>query len=579
MLLRFRSKNGTSRIECKGTDTLKNLLETWIRSSDIDIERNSILVARIDNPNEYLSVTDIAQTVDNLKLKHGDILMLKFNEVSESGTSVKTSENTKCISGSMTTSVVPGSIEELPVDIELEKLDGLIQRKRSQLCRHGDMGMCEYCSPLPPWDRTYMKENNIKHIPFHAYVKEINEQINKKSGSGSYIPPLSQPNFKVPKNCPSSHAPWPRGICSKCQPSAISLQLQEFRMVDHVEFQTGDLINEFIESWRNTGFQRFGYLYGTYKKYANISLGIKAVVEAIWEPPQNDEQDGLSYDVDIVERELQQLDLITKQMGLIRVGMIFTDLTDTGNGDGTVFCKRHKDSFFMSSIEVILASRNQLKHPNVSKFSRDGFFSSKFVTCVVSGNLKGEIDLSAYQVSAAAEALVDADIITASTHPSMAYIKQSDSDRYVPEIFHMRKNEYNITIKENSRSTFPVDYFLVSLTHGFPLDSNNPIRAFLTTSGFPWANRQYMGYSQDYYELKRYLLPAATGCDLNILQKKLSNFHLLLYINSLQILNIDEWNLLLKATINASENGHHELLQLTSSPGWHTLLIILKETI
>ena len=193
-------------------------------------------------------------------------------------------------------------------------------------------------------------------------------------------------------------------------------------------------------------------------------LGIKAVVEAIYEPAQHDEADGLTIDMEQVKSEMEQIDKLAERMGLLPVGVIFTDLTDAGNGDGSVFCKRHKDSFFLSSLEIIMAAKHQRDHPNVSKYSKEGVFSSKFVTCVVSGNLQGDIDISCYQVSTDAEALVDGGMISGSTHPSMAYINETTNERYVPEIFYMKKNEYGLTVKENAKPAFPADYLLVSYT-------------------------------------------------------------------------------------------------------------------
>jgi len=58
---------------------------------------------------------------------------------------------------------------------------------------------------------------------------------------------------------------------------------QEFRIVDHVEFETGSMVDNFLQAWRSTGHQRFGYLYGRYVPYAEVPLGIKAQVAFIYE--------------------------------------------------------------------------------------------------------------------------------------------------------------------------------------------------------------------------------------------------------------------------------------------------------
>lgn len=47
-----------------------------------------------------------------------------------------------------------------------------------------------------------------------------------------------------------------------------------------------ETVDKFIQFWRETGQQRCGYLYGKYVKDPNIPLGIRAVVSAIYEPPQ-----------------------------------------------------------------------------------------------------------------------------------------------------------------------------------------------------------------------------------------------------------------------------------------------------
>ena len=594
MLIRFRAKNGMHRVSCEPQELFGAVLEKLAPLLGGKADLGSLAVSEKPGAGGEPVAGIVGRTVEDLGLKHGDMVYVNYEEVADaSGESATT---TAPVSGSVpiaagiaksTGASGPAKVTELPVDDELEHMNGSIPRKRSQLCKHGDKGMCEYCSPLPPWDKEYHENNNIKHISFHSYLKRLNENANKPENGSSYIAPLSQPDFKIDLHCTNGHEPWPRGICSKCQPSAITLQQQEFRMVDHVEFQSSALMNDFIDAWRSTGMQRFGYMYGTYQKYDPTPLGIKAVVEAIYEPPQHDEQDGLTMDMEQVAKEMLEVDAMAQKMGLSRIGLMFTDLTDAGNSDGSVFCKRHKDSFFLSSLEVIMAAKHQLQHPNTCKYSEQGKFSSKFVTCVVSGNLEGNIDISSYQVSTDAEALVDATMISGSTHPSMAYINDTTDKRYVPEIFYMRKNEYKLTVKENAKPAFPDDYLLVSLSHGFPATGDNNTEAadatvsakFVTTTGFPWANRQAMGQSQDYQELKRYVFAAALDGDFNVLHDKISNFHFLIYVHSLQILSEPQWELLVKAATTPAPADYEEpLLQLVASPEWQTLVMILQES-
>lgn len=536
----------------------------------------------ISNPQElYVSNTqnekgtlagDLAgKSVQDLGLKNGDMLFLTYElgTVSSGGSAPKSGKTGDENASVSLNADLPAEIRgkaaaasELTVDKALDLEDGLIPRLRSTFCRHGDKGMCEYCSPLPPWDKAYLEEKGIKHKSFHAHVKELDSVQNPGHKASLYIAPLQQPNYSINLRCSGGHAPYPQGICSKCQPAPITLLQQPFRMVDHVEFADHSLLNSFIDTWRQAGTQRYGVLYGHYEKFEKVPLGIKAVVEAIYEPPQAGELDGITLLPWDNETEVNS---VAAALGLLPVGCVFTDLTDAGARNGSVLCKRHKESYFMSCVEVMMAARNQTLHPNTTHHATSGKFLSKFVTCVVTGNLQGEIEPRAYQVSASAEALVGADDICASTQANMLYVNKTEGKRYVPDVFYSKINEYGLEVKTNAKPAFPVDYLLVTLLDLFPLE---PTPQFVQT--FPVEHRDFLGELQDLKAVARQLqLPKPDGSHL-------CDFHFMVYLKRMAVLSADEFGL---AARYVKERDYNLYLQLVETSGWMTLLTILEQSL
>lgn len=151
------------------------------------------------------------------------------------------------------------------------------------LCQHGPEGRCTNC--LPPATTV----DNRKFITWgeacerraarceHAFNAVC---VNCAAPSG--------PSYRMKPGC-GRHPAWPRGICLDCAPAPVDLSLQAYRAVDYVQVHNVDEMGAFIRLWdgnRGAGLQRMGLLYGRYRPDANFRHGVKAVVEAIYEPPQ-----------------------------------------------------------------------------------------------------------------------------------------------------------------------------------------------------------------------------------------------------------------------------------------------------
>ena len=173
--------------------------------------------------------------------------------------------------------------EEDEIDIELAKQNGLTSRGRDPLlCHHGAFGKCIHCVPVEPYDLDNLKKINssIKYISFHAYLKQLQSGTDKTKFCN-----LENLCCKIKTGC-KEHQAWPKGICNKCQPPAFYLNRQNYRHVDNVMFENGQIVERFLDFWRRSGHQRLGFLFGRYEIYDSAPLGIKAVVSAIYEPPQ-----------------------------------------------------------------------------------------------------------------------------------------------------------------------------------------------------------------------------------------------------------------------------------------------------
>lgn len=412
-----------------------------------------------------------------------------------------------------------------PVDEYLSKQSGLIQLPPEKTsCKHRGKERCINCLPLQPFDQAYLKEQNIKHMSFHAYLRKLTQGVNK----GKYAP-LENISCRIRSGCPG-HKPWPEGICTKCQPSAITLNQQQYRHVDNITFENPSIVDNFLNYWRSSGHQRCGLLFGQYSAHDVVPLGIKANVVAIYEPPQISGSDSVEL---LEDPQYEIVKELAKDLGLVCVGWIFTDLIAKDMHDGTVEYIRGADTYFLSAHECIQAGRYQNQHPNPCSLSYEGYFGSKFGTVCVTGDKENTIHMEGYQVSNQCMALVrDNCMIPTLDAPELGYIKESSSTQYVPDVYYKLIDEYKNEKTQLARP-LPIEYLLVDVPVSTPMTPSRTFNQLKDKKPFPVENREELDFSA----LQAYL----GQFDLNSeFKEAISDFHLLLYLRLQEIVPMQE---------------------------------------
>ncbi|CAJ0932099.1 unnamed protein product, partial [Mesorhabditis belari] len=406
------------------------------------------------------------------------------------------------------------------VDVELSTQEGQVQRPRDpKMCHHNARQKCSHCLPIDPYDEEYLKSKDIKHMSFHAYVRKLTQG----HGKGSKVrKPLETIRVKVDLTC-DAHKPFPKGVCTRCRPPIMTLNRQRFRHVDNISMENQDFVNDFLNFWRKSGHQRVGFLIGRYESFPDVPLGIKAQVVAIYEPPQATSDNGVKL---LDDKNKEMVDKVCDWLGLKVIGWIFTDLWSADLKKGTVHCTRNANSYLLSAEECITAGWLQNQHPNITQFSLDGQYGSKFVTVVASGDENQEVSFHGYQVSNQCAALAEANVLCPTQFPELAYIREKplDESQYITDVQFTMKNEYGAEVTKDGRP-LPVEFLLVDVPAGMRKD---PAHTFhrLQTHQFHVENRETLGEIQGGQNLTEY-------CDqfsLNQFLEQATNFHFLLYL-------------------------------------------------
>ncbi|KJA26074.1 hypothetical protein HYPSUDRAFT_36938 [Hypholoma sublateritium FD-334 SS-4] len=590
MLIRIRSKDGNFRYELSADDDISKLLAKILETS-VDPDVSSITISNQPRGNEVKLSSLKGQTLKKLGLSHGDLVFVGYQPdatpSNDQAEAPSTSAGISSAAPAVDATKRPWElVKEDVVDVYWRSQSGKIPRERdSRFCKHALNGMCDYCMPLEPYDSAYHKEHAVKHLSYHAYLKKVTPK--PSASAASQLPPLTPLSYKVKVPCPSaSHPPWPAGICTACQPSPITLQSQPFRMVDHLEIASTDIIDRFLQAWRKTGMQRFGWLLGRYEPYDKVPMGVKAVVEAIYEPPQQGELDGLTLGWPWEdEARIRQISAAAASP-LTVVGYVFTDLDPTPEDRTKNVYKRHPQSFFLSSLEAIFAASLQKDNPTATRSSPTGHFASRLVTAILTATEDGQVDVSAYQVSEQAVAMVEADMIEASVDPGIVRVKEEDrtkdSARYVPDVFFSYKNEYGLEVKKSAKPCFPVEYLMVNVTHGFP---QTPSPLFQSTQ-YAIENRpglENQSLDNVMAELRKLdapsLFPGSEGHKKIELAKWLSDWHLIAFLQTSQLFSDADINVLMHtlSSANLLEDAKN-IDPVLSTEGWQTLMTFTRES-
>lgn len=326
-------------------------------------------------------------------------------------------------------------------------------------------------------------------------------------------------------------------------------------------FENASIVEIFLNYWRITGHQRVGFLYGYYEPHKDVPLGIKATVLAIYEPPQESGRDYVK--LQWPEPNEEEVNSIATDLGLVRVGWIFTDLIP--EEAGTVKHLRSAETHFLTAQECCLAGHFQNVHPNPCRLAPDGTFGSKFVTVCVTGDKNNQIHMEGYQVSNQCMALVrDNCLLPTKDAPELAYVRETTKQQYVPDVFFTQKDDFGNEIKKVAR-TLPVEYLLVDVPVSAPVEQRYSFNPLRNKNPFPVENRSIQGNLQDFDSLSSYLRQFSK----NEFLEAASDFHFILYIAMMDILPLRSS---LKPLLNAVKNKDRaSSLDWTKNDQWATV--------
>lgn len=360
--------------------------------------------------------------------------------------------------------------------------------KEVKKCTHGPHGRCLNCITEETTD--------LKHLSFDLFVDNNFAKCKNHSEfqkCNNCLVDLEQ-SYKIKQDC-KDHEPYPKGMCAKCIPPLVNVQRQAYRHVDYSSFMNYKEISGLIQYWLENINQRVGWVFGYYAEDPVYPKGVRAVVEAIYEPPQeNDFNNSIIMD-DPFEVHVSML---ADALGLERIGWLFT----TYNND-----------MFLSSQELLQAAKIQedfkVRHPI-------GMDVSKQITIVLRcDNEKGSSVMpEVYMVSDQGQSLVRDKLVDEPDTRKHLKIKKQKNNQFNTKFFYQKKAVDKID----------PDFFIVNVAHGQPKNTKFNI---LDNTNFPAANRPSTPQRPE--DLKNFLNNRRHMKSY----ERFANFHVLLYLAKL----------------------------------------------
>lgn len=305
--------------------------------------------------------------------------------------------------------------------------------KEEMKCTHSPEAVCPKCVNIDRTQREVQPGKKTKYLSYKSYLQTLEDRSMKPE----------EFDYKI-KIC-EDHLPNQR--CSKCMEKQITLLSQPYRYIDYVEFDSQSIVQNFINTWRETGRQKIGFLIGKYEDHNDFPNGRKAVISAIWEADQESFPDGSVINTIPVKFGSDYLKI---------VGVIYTDLTYKNN-EITSYKSIH--GYPISTVEIDFINKLREETGN------DAFFG-----ICVSCNGEKEISGEVFMITEQYRALRDADAITLTTDPKLFMTNR--------EITYQITNEYEKSVPKKADPFLPIYYFIVKCECGYkenPLFSNDTV--------------------------------------------------------------------------------------------------------